>query len=491
MPLWTAFLLGFWGTPTPVVDPTPRTTPVSAPAKVRRVRRIGRTLAPGIELVQELTPADMPGGPLAVTVLRIDPKVPGVRLEAALGQDTVWTNDETKGRELVSKLARRRQAVAAINAGFFPYAGNPIGLHVENGDLVTEPTLRRSSFLIDDQGQARIGAFQFDGAAMVGDQTFVLNGLNRQPGKGKEVLAYTPRFGDSTLAAQGRWEIVLEGIPTPLRPGLVRGTVRAAGSGGATPIPADCMVLSAGGAAAEALRTAAPVGKVVTLRLDVAAAGEPRIDPARIVHAVTGAPRIVTAGKPDVRLEAERVAVDIANGRSPRTAAGIAKDGTILLVVVDGRMPSVSRGATLAELADLLIALGADEAINLDGGGSSTMVVDGVVVNAPSDGTERPVADALLVFGDRETESPDDALIMNAPNRPLKVGEEWRFELPEGVRRDDAVWGFNAGPGFVDQGGLFRALRPGKSTIRLRVGRRTATCTVDVVAAAPSATVKR
>ncbi len=88
-----------------------------------------------------------------------------------------------------------------------------------------------------------------------------------------------------------------------------------------------------------------------------------------------------------------------ADARHPRTAVGVRADGRILLVTVDGRQPEKSVGMTIAELTALLIELGAVEAINMDGGGSTTMVIDGKVVNSPSDLTgERPVGDALLVF---------------------------------------------------------------------------------------------
>jgi exopolysaccharide biosynthesis protein len=74
-------------------------------------------------------------------------------------------------------------------------------------------------------------------------------------------------------------------------------------------------------------------------------------------------------------------------------------DGRILLVAVDGRQPAKSVGMTIAELTALLLELGAVEAINMDGGGSTAMVVRGRVVNSPSDPAgERPVGDALLVF---------------------------------------------------------------------------------------------
>ena len=86
----------------------------------------------------------------------------------------------------------------------------------------------------------------------------------------------------------------------------------------------------------------------------------------------------------------------------PRTAVGIDRDtDEVLILAVDGRQ-SFSRGYTMVELANQMIDLGADEALNLDGGGSTTMVVRGSagrdrVVNSPSDGFERHVANSLAV----------------------------------------------------------------------------------------------
>jgi exopolysaccharide biosynthesis protein len=85
-------------------------------------------------------------------------------------------------------------------------------------------------------------------------------------------------------------------------------------------------------------------------------------------------------------------------GRQARTLAGVTEDGRLLLVTVDGRRPGWSVGMTLPEAARLMRSLGARDALNLDGGGSTTMVVRGQVVNRPSDRVgERPVSDALYV----------------------------------------------------------------------------------------------
>ncbi len=88
-----------------------------------------------------------------------------------------------------------------------------------------------------------------------------------------------------------------------------------------------------------------------------------------------------------------------ANGVAPRTAVAKLSDGKLVLMVIDGRS-AASRGVTLSELADILLNLGATDAINLDGGGSSTMVINGAVVNSPSDGTQRSIP-SVLMFKDR------------------------------------------------------------------------------------------
>jgi hypothetical protein len=91
-----------------------------------------------------------------------------------------------------------------------------------------------------------------------------------------------------------------------------------------------------------------------------------------------------------------------AAARHPRTAVGFDSDGDVLwVVVVDGRQPDLSVGMTLPELAELMEALGVEEAVNLDGGGSSVMVLEGKIVNSPSDPEgERPVVNALGIRRD-------------------------------------------------------------------------------------------
>lgn len=96
---------------------------------------------------------------------------------------------------------------------------------------------------------------------------------------------------------------------------------------------------------------------------------------------------------------------DFGDTSHPRTLAGVKADGTVILAVIDGRQPSLSNGAPLGQCARFMMELGAEYAINLDGGGSSTMVVkkDAVyeVMNSPSDGAPRKVFNSLIVVGNK------------------------------------------------------------------------------------------
>jgi hypothetical protein len=84
--------------------------------------------------------------------------------------------------------------------------------------------------------------------------------------------------------------------------------------------------------------------------------------------------------------------------RNPRTLAGVTASGKLLLVTVDGRQPGWSVGASFEESAWIMRSLRAVDAVNLDGGGSTTMTVGNQLVNRPSDTTgERPIADAIII----------------------------------------------------------------------------------------------
>ncbi len=117
----------------------------------------------------------------------------------------------------------------------------------------------------------------------------------------------------------------------------------------------------------------------------------------RVRAAIGAGPRLLRDGVPTITRQPERM-FESEDVRHPRTAVGLTADDRIVLVVLDGRCPE-SVGMTLVELAGLMATLGARDAMNMDGGGSSTLVVHGKVVNDPlGKGVQRPVPTALGVF---------------------------------------------------------------------------------------------
>ena len=169
---------------------------------------------------------------------------------------------------------------------------------------------------------------------------------------------------------------------------VVGGRVTAINTGNSV-IPAEGCVVSVHGTAADAFARV-KVGDKAVIQQDLGSPWNAAVD-------IMGAgPRLVQAGQVNVTAAAEEFPGDIRYGRAPRSAIAVLKNGNYLFGVVDGRQAD-SHGLTLTEWAELLKKVGAQDAVNLDGGGSSELVVGGEVQNSPSDGSERRVGSALIV----------------------------------------------------------------------------------------------
>jgi hypothetical protein len=261
--------------------------------------------------------------------------------------------------------------------------------------------------------------------------------------------------------------VILSGIKSPIRPNKTyRGTVTIINTAGETPLAKDTIVLSGNGMGADFLKQNATVGQELSFRLEVASLSPNPIDLASIQEAVAGGPRLLTDGKVTITDSAEGIAPSFSTTRHPRTAAGVTAKGKLLLMVVDGRQKGVSRGVSLSELANLFLKYGAKDAVNLDGGGSSTAIVRDLIVNSPSEGKERAVANALLVCAplpDKKSKESDTSISLPTPPAPLFPGAHFAFgsTFPSGK----GVWGIAGGIGFISQTGNFTAVRSGSGVI--------------------------
>ena len=314
-----------------------------------------------------------------------------VRMRLAIGKDHVT------GKEPTGSLAERYGALAAVNAGFFEmegaYQGEIDGFFVLEGAILSEPTDRRGTFGFCNGPDAQTPVFDWPKLQVKlvsdGENLVDITGINRARGDA-DVVLYTPEFGPSTLTEGSGVEVVVE-----------EGKVSALSAAGNRPIPSNGFVLSASGEEnVRSVSSKLQMGSSVAVSPKVAARGGEPFEIENCSYTSAG-PMLLQNGEALSEYEAEsgKFRPDFTLKRHPRTAVGRKADGTLIFVVVDGRQPALSAGMSLPELTDLMQQLGAVGAYNLDGGGSTTMVVNGEIVNSPSDLTgERPVSDAILLF---------------------------------------------------------------------------------------------
>ena len=309
-------------------------------------------------------------GPVQMWAARFDPK-DGWRIRIEPGGASVMQ------RARPSKMAARKSAVLAVNGGFFAYDGAAVGAVLIGGQWRRLPWNGRTAVGFDKNGRARIGNLQTDARVKFGSgQSVPIRDLNGWP-DGNRVTALTRSFGTYYKLSPGEMALVVDKGKVTSRPG-----------GGGVNIPANGFVLVASGAARPALQ---PIARGTSARMTIKPIGWPPL-----VTALGGGPRLVKNGQIHVTDEGFRA--DVLRGAGPRTAFGIDKQGRYIILVADGRQGYYSTGLTLQELAATMQQLGAVDAMNLDGGGSTALAVKGKIVNRPSDGRERSVANALLVM---------------------------------------------------------------------------------------------
>jgi hypothetical protein len=361
-----------------------------APAAVQRFDPGSpQAIAPGVTLYHVTDQALLdPAAPVSVWLLRLDPA--RTRLRSSLA------NDEIMGTETVAGIAERHQALAAINAGFFLPNGDPAGALTLDGHLVSDTQRPRGAVGIveSEPGQQLLFArLRASIVLEIGGRTsdrIPIDGVDTTRARGKLML-FTPAYHSDTDTAAGGREWILDGHPLK-----VRGASRVAGK---TPIPPSGYVLSYGGTSTpERLRRLRNGTRVALTTTYEAIEGRSDIW-LRARDIVGGAGLLVRDGRAIDDWTIEQFARGFAETRHPRTMIGTTSDGTIWLVTVDGRQPQLSAGMTLAELRALASRLDLVNALNLDGGGSTTMWVRGKILNSPSDAAgPRKVSDALLVF---------------------------------------------------------------------------------------------
>lgn len=338
------------------------------------------------------------------------------------GRVIAYHDGAVASRQTVATHAQQLGSLVAVNGGFFTIvsqltdvAGVPTGLGVYGGKLEALSNDSRADLILEGARRAAIENLHATARLRVAGAARQITGFNRHPGSAEDCgvprlfPTSDPRQG---LVCTGPNDLVVFtsefGAPLPTGPGVQatldgNDRVLTLGPRGGT-VPSGGTAIQAIGADAQWLSAHLRPGGRVAIDEQLRRADGSAFPLRRNTSIASAAPLLLRQGQLDIDAVREGVFdprdennYGFSAERHARTIAGIDRRGRLLLVTVDG-IPGVSEGYTLGEEAELMRSLGAVDAMNLDGGGSTTFVADGVTINQPSDPTgPRPIGDSIQV----------------------------------------------------------------------------------------------
>ncbi len=378
---------------------------------------------------------DLPGMPLKVSVMEMDLKNKYIDFETCLG------GDKGVSQENPLSMATRNdrpghEVVGATNGDFYFYQntlenGIPRSGQFRRDECVTNP-VGRACFVLSDDRRPFIDRVDFAGTITYAGATVRLHTVNMQRLEwedtgGNQINLYTNSYGSATEKCSGGSKVIIAPKSTPFKwyansPETCVVEQIIADGEGVTAIPEGKAVLWAQGSCMSTL-TSMKVGDELTINLGVDLRNQPGL--LKNFKEVMG-------GSDNIIMQNGQL-VDEWDERHPRTCIGFSADSSkVYFVVIDGRSTS-STGVTLSEAAGVFLGLGAVNAVNLDGGGSSCMVVNGEVVNTPSDGSLRAVGNGCLLISN----APVDDAIGQLAFSPRS------YNVSISAKIKPAVWGYN------------------------------------------------
>jgi hypothetical protein len=368
-----------------------------------------RPVVIGLDYAHIQTTNQNSGEPWSIHIARMD------RAQKDLGIAETLAHHQIFGTAPVSAIARafpkeQGEPLAAINAGFCirtkdPYQGAPRGIGkgadsamvIVEGEVIGAPS--KYSFWVNEDRSLHFGTFDSRFTASLPDGVTIPIGLNTEC-KPEGVMLYTHILGPSTRATN-RLEVVLED-PSKTKLSWHIGEssvmrVKEINPSGNTPLTPATAVLSFGGKMAGKAGSLRPGDKI---KVELKTAPE-------LTHVVTACHAIFPIVKSGKALETFDTSGAMLH-RNPRTAIGF-NSKYFFMVVVDGRQKEISMGMNARELAQFMAQLGCDEAMNLDGGGSSTFWLQGKTRNSVPGGKERDRADALVIVQSPQSQNAKSA----------------------------------------------------------------------------------
>ena len=309
------------------------------------------------------------GRPVRINVVEVD-----MMLAKDFELTPVLASDSTlKSRKTISTIAKNYDALVALNGTYFkPQTGVPLGTLMINEKLYTGPIYDRVAMGIFDDG-FDIARVQLNASISGSGKTVKVDNINQPRMLSTHVLVYTPEWGKYSPAAP-KYGVGLQVIDNKI----------TKASANAIEIPKDGYVISGPKSILYAFLDKKDA------KLSIKTTPEWR----DVKHIISGGPYLVRDGEVYVDMTAQKLGA--IGGRNPRSAIGYTAENNLILVAVDGREGS-SIGMTLMELANFMKAAGCIGAINLDGGGSTVMYVNGHVVNKPQMTGGIPLSNAIIL----------------------------------------------------------------------------------------------
>ncbi|WP_424236437.1 phosphodiester glycosidase family protein [Bhargavaea ginsengi] len=461
------------------------------------------TVTPGVE---HITGASQGSN---INRLSVDMTRPGVSVEAL-------TNDPMDKLLATSVLSRSHSreghtVVGSINGSFFHMGSvNPLnykmpayllmrdGLVNTYGVIENDPNEYMnvpSAFAVTKDGRGHIGEFGYDATVMAGGKVHPITSVNKRMREADEVVLYTDSYSyRQTRQNEFGMEIVLTNFNNPIEEDYRLGrTVEATVSGiyhkeKGVEIPEGGAVLSIHGPGNILDFGGVKIGDKLALNVGLTAPWN------EAEFVLASGPLLVQDGQVDIEMKSTS---DRFRTRSPRTAVATNRDGSeVFLVTVDGRNAGGSQGMTMSEFAQYLKSIGAYNALNLDGGGSTTMAVRPrgyqypVVVNRPSDGAERAVSTILSAISYESTGAPAH---MSASISSTAVPKGGRAKVtvdyitdinfhPVKVDASKLAYSVEGDIGTVSSDGTFTATALGKGSVTVRMGNASKSFQVEVTA---------
>ena len=311
--------------------------------------------------------------PVKINVIEADMKLAkDIELTPALS-----SGETLKSRRTITTIAKNNNAIAAINGTYFkPQTGVPLGTLMINKKMYTGPIYDRVAFGVFENGNPQrfdIARVQLNAVIRGSGKTIKVDNINQPRMLSTYVLVYTPEWGKYSPIAPKY------GTGLQIADGKIIKT-----SANPLEIPQNGYVISGPKSLLYPLLDKKEADLIVNTNPEWKG----------VKHIISGGPYLVKDGEVYVDMTAQKLSA--IGGRNPRTAIGYTADNNLILVAVDGREGS-SIGMTLNELARFMQSIGCVGAINLDGGGSTVMYVNGSVVNNPHQKGGIPLSNAVVL----------------------------------------------------------------------------------------------